>query len=46
MTDSLYTRLGGYDGIAMFATSLVGQAQARHRYRVVIEGHPGLDATI
>ena len=27
MADSLYTRLGGYDGIAMFATTLVGQAQ-------------------
>jgi hypothetical protein len=27
MTDTLYTRLGGYDGIAMFATKLVGQAQ-------------------
>ena len=27
MTNSLYSRLGGYDGIAMFATSLVGQAQ-------------------
>lgn len=27
MTDSLYSRLGGYDGIAMFATMLVGQAQ-------------------
>jgi hemoglobin len=27
MTDSLYTRLGGYDGIAMFASTLVGQAQ-------------------
>ena len=27
MTNSLYTRLGGYDGIAMFATSLIGQAQ-------------------
>lgn len=27
MTDSLYSRLGGYDGIAMFATNLVGQAQ-------------------
>jgi len=27
MSDSLYTRLGGYDGIAMFATSLVGQAR-------------------
>ncbi len=27
MTDSLYTRLGGYDGIAMFATTLVGQAR-------------------
>ena len=27
MTDSLYSRLGGYDGIAMFATTLVGQAQ-------------------
>ncbi len=25
--DSLYSRLGGYDGIAMFATTLVGQAQ-------------------
>jgi len=27
MADSLYARLGGYDGIAMFATTLVGQAQ-------------------
>ena len=27
MTDSLYTRLVGYDGIAMFATPLVGQAR-------------------
>jgi len=27
MTDTLYSRLGGYDGIAMFATTLVGQAQ-------------------
>jgi len=27
MTSSLYTRLGGYDGIAMFATKLIGQAQ-------------------
>ncbi|MFC1740433.1 hypothetical protein ACFL0N_03000 [Pseudomonadota bacterium] len=27
MTDSLYARLGGYDGIAMFATTLVGQAR-------------------
>jgi hemoglobin len=27
MTDSLYSRLGGYDGIAMFATTLVGQAR-------------------
>lgn len=27
MSDSLYTRLGGYDAIAMFATNLVGQAQ-------------------
>ena len=27
MTDSLYSRLGGYDGITMFATKLVGQAQ-------------------
>ena len=27
MTESLYSRLGGYDGIAMFATTLVGQAQ-------------------
>ena len=27
MSDSLYSRLGGYDGIAMFATTLVGQAQ-------------------
>ena len=27
MTNSLYTRLGGYDGIAMFATSLIGHAQ-------------------
>jgi hemoglobin len=28
MAETLYTRLGGYDGIAMFATKLVGQAQA------------------
>lgn len=28
MTASLYTRLGGYDAIALFATRLVGQAQA------------------
>lgn len=27
MSDSLYTRLGGYDAIATFATKLVGQAQ-------------------
>ena len=27
MSDSLYTRLGGYDAVAMFATQLVGQAQ-------------------
>ena len=27
MAGSLYSRLGGYDGIAMFATTLVGQAQ-------------------
>jgi hemoglobin len=27
MPDSLYSRLGGYDAIAMFATKLVGQAQ-------------------
>ena len=27
MPDSLYTRLGGYDAIVMFATNLVGQAQ-------------------
>jgi len=27
MTDSLYSRLGSYDGIAMFATTLVGQAR-------------------
>ncbi len=27
MADSLYTRLGGYDAVAMFATQLVGQAQ-------------------
>jgi hemoglobin len=27
MADSLYSRLGGYDEIAMFATTLVGQAQ-------------------
>ena len=27
MTDSLYSRLGGYDAIAMFATTLVGQAR-------------------
>jgi len=27
MADSLYSRLGGYDGIALFATTLVGQAR-------------------
>ena len=27
MADSLYTRLGGYDAIAMFATMVVNQAQ-------------------
>ncbi len=27
MADSLYSRLGGYDGIAMFATTLVDQAR-------------------
>ena len=27
MADSLYSRLGCYDGIAMFATTLVGQAR-------------------
>jgi len=27
MADSLYTRLGGYDAIAMFATMVVDQAQ-------------------
>ena len=27
MTASLYNRLSGYDGIAMFATQLIGQAQ-------------------
>ena len=27
MTDSLYTRLGGYDGIALFATTLVSRAR-------------------
>lgn len=27
MSDSLYSRLGGYDAIATFATKLVGQAQ-------------------
>jgi hemoglobin len=27
MTDSLYHRLGSYDGIAVFATNLIGQAQ-------------------
>jgi hemoglobin len=27
MSDSLYSRLGGYDGIAMFATTLVNQAR-------------------
>jgi len=27
MTDTLYSRLGGYDGIATFATNLIGQAQ-------------------
>ncbi len=31
MTVSLYDRLGGYDAIAMFATKLVGQAQADDR---------------
>jgi hemoglobin len=28
MTVSLYDRLGGYDAIAIFASKLVGQAQA------------------
>ncbi len=27
MTDSLYKRLGGYDGLAMFSTSVVGLAR-------------------
>jgi hemoglobin len=27
MADSLYSRLGAYDGIAMFATTLVGRAR-------------------
>ena len=27
MADSLYSRLGGYDGIAMFSTTLVSQAR-------------------
>ncbi len=27
MADSLYSRLSGYDGIALFVTTLVGQAQ-------------------
>ena len=27
MTTSLYSRLGGYDAIVMFATKLIGQAQ-------------------
>jgi hemoglobin len=27
MTTSLYSRLGGYDAIAMFATKLIGEAQ-------------------
>ena len=27
INDSLYSRLGGYDGIAMFASKLVGQAR-------------------
>jgi hemoglobin len=27
MTDSLYSRLGGYDGIVMFSTTLVSQAR-------------------
>jgi len=27
MTTSLYTRLGGYDGLAMFSTSVVGAAR-------------------
>jgi len=27
MSESLYSRLGGYDAIAMFATQLVGQAK-------------------
>lgn len=36
MADSLYSRLGGYDGIVMFATTLVGQAhkdEALARFR-------------
>ena len=28
MTVSLYDRLGGYDALAIFATKLIGQAQA------------------
>lgn len=27
MTDTLYTRLGGYDGLAMFSTTVVGLAR-------------------
>lgn len=27
MTDTLYSRLGGYDGLAMFSTSVVGLAR-------------------
>ncbi|MEH6548188.1 MAG: group 1 truncated hemoglobin [Sneathiella sp.] len=27
MTTTLYSRLGGYDGLAMFATTVVGQAR-------------------
>lgn len=27
MTDSLYSRLGGYDGLAMFSTTVVGLAR-------------------
>lgn len=27
MTTSLYSRLGGYDAIAMFATQLIGKAR-------------------
>lgn len=30
MTASLYSRLGGYDAVAIFATKLIGQAQQDH----------------